>query len=431
MRTPTVYAQDALRAATLRAELALSIVRALFCALIAVRFISIHLSGDMPDGWARGAVMLPPTILACAFSVALMYRLRTGSASNRLLTTSVVADAVVCTVAIGSNVLWPFPGYRGILLAPETATFFALVFAAGFRASYRLAVIGTIANGAGLAALTMLDRRINGALDSHGINILSLYAVLFGCTAALSMIGARRTERLVHEAATYSHRVHRAEQGLSVLLEEHHNALSLLSAALFGVQQLKRSDSQAEKVASLAEDLELLHRAVCGIREHALRELLVVCPPTRVSLRDALQAQRATFERMVAPMRIEWNIDDRADEVLVAGGAIALQRVMSNLLVNAREGNGRCGATCAIVRAACRDLDVAVQVQDDGPGFYEGGVTLSSKPTGTATGLRFVRAVVEASGGELRTENTRNGALVTIVLPVASANALESRPVSA
>jgi two-component sensor histidine kinase len=414
------YASGTLRAASLRAEVVLSIVRVAFCALVAIRFICIHGIEDVPDFMHRGALMLPPTLLAAVFSVVLLAKVRAGRASPRLLVASVLADAAVCTAAIGSNVLSPFLGYRGILLLPETASFLAMVFAAGFRVSHRLAWIGFVANGLGLAALVVLDHHINPDLSVlGGANVISLYVVLFACTAALSIFGARRTERLVEQAALHSHKTAKAEQGLSAVLHGHHDALSLISAALFGVARLKASKAPSADIESLASDLEFLRSVVSGIKEEALGEVLSLKPPARVDLGSALAGPRDSFRRLVEPAALEWRIDSTPRGVLVAGGSLALQRLLSNLLTNAKQGDGRRGATRVEVTAVPGDHELVLRVDDDGPGFPKSAFE-TSKEGGSASGLRFVRAVAEASGGSLSTSNTSRGGRVTVVLPLAS-----------
>ena len=200
---PQSYAREALRDAAQRAEFGLSIVRTVFCVLIALRFLSL-VEVEGPGDSLRGVLLLLAAVLGIAFSLRVIALLRKGKVSGRLLGMSVVADAAICTVALLSNVLWPFPEYRGVLLLPETATFLAIVFAAGFRASPRLAMVGAAANGLGLALLVLVDRALNGPLHGAGVNTASLYAVLFSCSAALAVVGARRTRDLVEQAALHS-----------------------------------------------------------------------------------------------------------------------------------------------------------------------------------------------------------------------------------
>ena len=422
---PQAYARQALGKAALRAEFFISLIRAALSVVFAVRFVVFSWLQEREDLWFRGAFSLAPTLFTAAFSILLLVRLRQERVSPRLLGVSVCVDAVTCTLALASNVLSPWPGYPGVARLPEFAVFIATMLAAGFRASSRLALVGAIANTAGAILLIVCDR-MNPGVPPVQMDTITVYSILFSSAAALSILGARRTERLVLDAATYSYKTTRAEQSLSRVLEGHHDALSLLSAALFDVKRLKSVEAGQEEVMNLSRDLELLHGAVGQIKEQALREVLVLRPPVRVSLHAALERPRATFGRMVAPTRVEWDIDPLADNVQVAGGVLALQRLLANLLVNARDGDGARGATRIRVEVKRVKDSVTIRVEDDGPGFPEGTDWLeedanlrSSKLSGTATGLRFVRAVAEASGGSLQVGNTSEGGEVRIVLLVA------------
>ena len=124
-------ARQALHAAAERAEIALSVLRAIFCVLITTRFGWIHFQTHVPHAAERAMVLLPATGSGLGFSLWLLNRVRQQRAiAASLLTLSVVFDSIVCTAAIVSNVLWPWPEYPGILMLPETIMFVVLVLAA-------------------------------------------------------------------------------------------------------------------------------------------------------------------------------------------------------------------------------------------------------------------------------------------------------------
>lgn len=119
------------------------------------------------------------------------------------------------------------------------------------------------------------------------------------------------------------------------------------------------------------------------------------------------------FEVEVSPPDLELTCD-----------AILIERVIVNLLVNAREAlEGRASGTVAL-RARAVDAAVVVEVEDDGPGIdpavaariFEPSVT--SKPRGTGIGLALCRTIVQAHGGTIEAlAAPSGGALFRITLP--------------
>jgi nitrogen fixation/metabolism regulation signal transduction histidine kinase len=76
------------------------------------------------------------------------------------------------------------------------------------------------------------------------------------------------------------------------------------------------------------------------------------------------------------------------------------------------------------------DLDVVqLKVADNGPGFDEAlkerifEPYVTSKSKGTGLGLAIVKKIIEEHGGIIAAENTGNGALIRIRLPVWQAGA--------
>ena len=416
---PFDYARRSLLAAALSAESVLSVVRALFCLAIGVRFLIIHLARPDVTALPRGVLLLSATALGCGFSLVVLRRIRRQDIPKNLLATCTAIEGLVCTLAIASNVLWPFPDYQGVLLLPESITFVACVFIAGLRTSFRIALLASLASTLGLGCLTLLDLLLNAELVRYGYNVVSLHAVLLVASSALAVFGAGRTERLVNEAAWYSFRNTRAERGLKDLLHEHHDAMGVLSAALFSVERLKRAHGTAS-TTEIEQDLSMLRQLVGGIRERALAEVLSLCPLATTNLAEVLLAGRLTFERAAEPLRVTWRLE-HVTPVFLAGGERSLQRIMINLLLNAKQGDGRRGAKRANVSVVAADQGVLLTVEDDGPGFiYREGA--SGKIEGSAAGLEFVNAIVTASGGGLRVSRERPQARVGVWLPTASSD---------
>ncbi|WP_295399004.1 ATP-binding protein [uncultured Thiocystis sp.] len=122
--------------------------------------------------------------------------------------------------------------------------------------------------------------------------------------------------------------------------------------------------------------------------------------------------------------------------VQVRGDPLRLRQLIHNLIKNAQEAldgraNARIGVTTTVIddlapEASQRDAGAAIQltVTDNGPGFeahllerlFEPYVTTKAK--GTGLGLAIVKKIIEEHGGMIAAENTGEGALIRIRLPV-------------
>ncbi len=113
------------------------------------------------------------------------------------------------------------------------------------------------------------------------------------------------------------------------------------------------------------------------------------------------------------------------DSLVAPARSMALKRAVANLLDNAVKY-----AAAARVRVEARGADVAVVVEDDGPGIPEADFERVFAPFvrleasrnrdtgGTGLGLAVARAAARAHGGDIRLENRPEGGLrVTLSLP--------------
>jgi two-component system, OmpR family, sensor kinase len=155
-------------------------------------------------------------------------------------------------------------------------------------------------------------------------------------------------------------------------------------------------------LAAARIDFEALAPRTLVAREVALRALEVARLPA-----EALQGDGA-------------GVTVRADATLLA-------RALSGLLDNAR----RYGATEVVLRVEARGDRVVFAVEDDGPGFPEGGAEQAfepfwrgpaadggAAPRGEGLGLALVRQVAEAHGGAAGAEDRPGGgARVWVALP--------------
>ena len=125
-----------------------------------------------------------------------------------------------------------------------------------------------------------------------------------------------------------------------------------------------------------------------------------------------------------APIRLELAPDLPA----VTGDALAIRRVLENLVGNAADGlDGRPGGTVTLSTAGARDGAVAVirlTVADNGRGMTRAELDrafddfYTTKESGTGLGLTIVRRLVQDLGGRLRVETEPGvGTRVIVELP--------------
>jgi len=120
-------------------------------------------------------------------------------------------------------------------------------------------------------------------------------------------------------------------------------------------------------------------------------------------------------------------LEDHTGDALVWGDQAELLQLVANLVNNAREAN----AKNITVRTGVENGVVTIIVRDDGVGMDPGTCTrafepfFTTKPSGRGTGLglSICHGVVEAHGGTIAVESTRNiGSRIVVPLPTIEAN---------
>jgi signal transduction histidine kinase len=130
--------------------------------------------------------------------------------------------------------------------------------------------------------------------------------------------------------------------------------------------------------------------------------------------------------RATVPPDIEVKVSLESDDVMVRGHHEALQRALSNVLLNAADASGPGGRIeVGVGRTTMAGADaVQIHVRDSGPGIpperiqtiWEPYVT--SKPGGTGLGLAIARQAILAHDGSIDIRcPTGGGTIVTFVLP--------------
>lgn len=243
---------------------------------------------------------------------------------------------------------------------------------------------------------------------------------------------AKETERQLHERES---RLAAIGQMTSAVVHDLRNPLTLVKGyadlahglALRGgdaatiARELDRVRGESDRLRRMIE--EILDFARGGSPKLALRTL-----PAGRFLGDVLRPLLSDLEERGIAVEADLRL---GDPILVSLDPDRIQRVVENLVTNAREALAAWGKEKRItVRAWAAGGMLHVRVADTGPGIPEEAAghlfepfATTGKKQGTGLGLVTVRNLVKAHGGEIRVETKapEGGAAFTITLPLAEA----------
>jgi signal transduction histidine kinase len=387
-----------------------------------------------PSAW----VVMPAKLLAIVFSVWVIFRTLRGPVPTWVLGLSVAVDATLSFVTLLGNELptnLHRDGYPGNFRSPDGAVILLAIASSGFRLSSRVVWLSSGLNVLAAAILVHFDqahfeRLVFGSSLRYSQFSIVLMAIYGAAATAIALLVARQGRALAVAGAREALRAHRAQHALNYLLQEHHDVRSLLSSVNLNAELVARGleDSHPQKVSAeyLREDLRTVSALVAALRERSFQGLAAADGCLEANLAASVRASAAMVSRRFAGVRIESDVPGEL-RAHVAGGAILLERVLLNLMVNACEGDGTRGAARIWIRARRERACVAVRVEDDGPGFSEAMLreplahTGTSKPQGGGLGLFLVQSVIHASSGHVTLgRRAGGGARVDIELPAAT-----------
>lgn len=400
--------------------------RIAFCGAVLARFLLIR--AQEPEGMGGPGTLTNTLCIATliGFSGWMLRRLRAEPVTMGLLLISVVVDALGCSASLLQDVLWPAQrradDYTGLLAHPDVFAQLIMVMAAALRLSPVLVVLsGTLNLGLAVALIWVDWVRWDG-FRGYVQEEISLYLLCMLTVAVLSALAATGFRHLLRGLSAAQWKIQCARTNFAVLASDHHDVKSVLSAALLHAdlcqERVAHSTDDAPGAARIEDvqaELARLGGQLEGLCERAFAELTLLRPEEAVLLHRTVERAIGLLRQRFTTLDIELALA-HVPTVLLPGGPSALERILYNLVSNARAGDGRRGARRVQVRTFVQAEAVCLRVEDDGPGFgVDAPCSLSSKRDGSGVGLQLIRQLVGASGGSVEFgRGDLGGACVTL-----------------
>jgi len=197
-----------------------------------------------------------------------------------------------------------------------------------------------------------------------------------------------------------------------------HELRTPLAAIKAGQSSLARIDSQTERMSRLVEDLLTLARLDEGrepkLEQVDLTELVLEC----------------TSDMQAAARTHEWHLNLPDEPVEVVADRSQIQRVILNLLSNARKHTDEGTRVTAGLSVDAARREAVVTVADNGPGiapdflpkifdrFTRADKARSGSDGTTGLGLAIVQAIVQAHGGSIQVQSQPGHTVFTVRLPL-------------
>lgn len=197
------------------------------------------------------------------------------------------------------------------------------------------------------------------------------------------------------------------------------NALAVAESSLFLAQRdIDDRPRLVRHLDKITAEIRKAHQVIGSVLGLARGEPVRLEPAPVGKLIDAAR------HALVLPPSITFEVALVPAELAVSCDPILLERVFSNLYLNAIEAlEGRaCGSI--VTRAWLGDARTYLEVEDDGPGLDPSVVDrifeplVTDKAKGTGLGLALSRVIIEAHGGEITATTGRGrGAAFRMWLP--------------
>jgi two-component system nitrogen regulation sensor histidine kinase NtrY len=223
------------------------------------------------------------------------------------------------------------------------------------------------------------------------------------------------------------------------IVEEEVGTLRRLVGNFSSFARLPHAELRVESLRDfLRECAQQLGHLGAGVGDEGVEDGVDATAPT-----DRARAERSDRREGSTPADVDVRWDVPEEAVPVAIDRQMLRRVLVNLVRNAVESirgasfsraDGRAGHV--VVRSELRPPNVAVLVEDDGPGVAEAARErvfdpyFTTKPEGTGLGLAIVKKIVVEHNGSIATRASEllGGASFVLTLPVADSRSIAGVP---
>lgn len=197
------------------------------------------------------------------------------------------------------------------------------------------------------------------------------------------------------------------------------NALAVAESALFLAQRNIDDRARLQRhLDQVGAEIRRAHDVIGSVLGLARGEPVRREPFPLTSLIEAAR------HALILPTNVTFEVAVVPSDLHICCDPILLERVFSNLYLNAIEAlEGRARGSI-VTRAFRGDERTFLEVEDDGPGLHPQVIDrvfeplVTGKATGTGLGLALCRVIVEAHGGEITaTTSPRGGTAFHLWLP--------------